>query len=693
MILNAEIKPAITSGKVVASGFGIGNSDVIMTYLTKTIYSNPIRAICQEIMSNARDAHIELDNRSRPIVVKLPNALSPTWECQDFGPGITPDRMIKVFTQYGNSTKRLDNKMVGGFGIGCKAPFSYSDTFTIRTVSNEDGKHVLRLYAAIKEGDTTPRLMEIGEPQEIQEETGTTISLPVKPDDFRNFVTHTFKVTQFWKNRPEIRGTNDYAQWEIYNWQFQGTNWKIGEGKGYYADAYVCVDGIPYALKKEEFRVLPNNLSNLIDHNLVMFFGVGELSLSLNREQLQYDDRTNKAIVKRLEEIQDFLETEVETAIKGASNFWEANVVYNKMNAVFRYNRLTNNVMWNNIKVDGDPIEDRNGIEIRSFFERNGRLRSDSEYSIKPNESDKYVFNDVMGDKIIRRIKSLREQFPDAKHIYVISPGLDASLFAKWQTENHWQEIQASFIRLSTVAPLAIVRAPRGSVPKVSDAQSMSHGQHYFSNESNFDAKNGSGVYVELFRNKIVGFGSVNTIRNMYDCGLLDKTVKVYGIPTRHVAKLGKGWVKLETYANAAYDKYVASIPQTIAALQAVANTEGTITSNVRSHITDYIEKNLANLKTGKLIKWYEESVRIDSLPNVINSPETNKLQSMANLLGKSIDIHKGQSTLVAMKDSIPQHHMNLLGNLIPASWNMPTEQPAIDLLLETVNFILKKIG
>jgi hypothetical protein len=692
MLLNAEVKPAVATGKVVASGFGIGNADVILTYLTKTIYSNPIRAICQEIMSNGRDAHRETGNMDRPVVVKIPNTLSPTWECQDFGPGITPERMVKVFTQYGNSTKRGDNLQTGGFGIGCKTPFSYSDTFTIRTVSNEDGKHVLRLYAAIKEGDTTPRLMEIGEPQEVQEPTGTTISLPVKPDDFRDFCIHTFKVTQFWDVRPEIRGTNDYGQWETYNWQFQGTNWKIGEGKGYYAESYVCVDGIPYSLKKEEFRNLPNNLSNLTDHNLVMFFGVGQLSLSLNREQLQYDDRTKKAITARLEEIQDFLETEVETAIKGASNFWEANIVYNKMNAVFRYNRLTNNVLWNTLKVDGRPLENNNGIEIRSFFMRNGKLRSDREYDIVPNETDKYLFNDIPGERsIVRRIKALQAQFPHAKNIYVITPGLDASQFVKWQAENHWQEIQAAFTLLSTINPIKIVRAPKGTAARVSDIQSIQHGCHYFSNESNFDAVNGSGVYVETFRNKVVCGMGVHTIRELYECGILDKTVKVYGVPSRFVAKLGKGWVPLKDHANAAYHAYVASIPHVIASLSNITNEEGSIFSEISSHITDYIENNNAKLFQGKLVNWYKQSETVRNQPDPFTTPEAKKLQNMARLTGNNVDSHKGTATLSSMK--VEQHYIDVLRHLIPASWNMPNDEKAKTLLLETVNFILKKIG
>ena len=82
------------------------------------MYAYPIRTLCQEIMCNARDAHIEVGKRDLPIEVILPSEADLHIRFRDFGPGISPDRMVGVFLLYGSSTKRDSNEQVGGFGLG-----------------------------------------------------------------------------------------------------------------------------------------------------------------------------------------------------------------------------------------------------------------------------------------------------------------------------------------------------------------------------------------------------------------------------------------------------------------------------------------------------------------------------------------------------------------------------------------------
>ena len=66
----------------------------------------------------------------------LPNTLDWNYRIKDFGPGISPDRMSNIFIQYTASTKRDDNVQTGGFGLGAKTPFAYSNSFVIVTVMN-----------------------------------------------------------------------------------------------------------------------------------------------------------------------------------------------------------------------------------------------------------------------------------------------------------------------------------------------------------------------------------------------------------------------------------------------------------------------------------------------------------------------------------------------------------------------------
>ena len=212
MIIPTVSTPVETQGKITSQDFSISNASLIINYMTESIYSNPILAICREIMSNARDAHIEQNKADVPITVKLPNRLLPTYEVIDQGSGITPERMVSVYTKYGASTKRTNNKESGGFGLGCRVPWSKYDSFNIITTSIEsDGVLRRRQYAAIKgDSSTAPRLMEMGEPVEDlapnEQHTGTTISMEVPPTDFQQFIDNTLSVALWWNTQPMKTG-------------------------------------------------------------------------------------------------------------------------------------------------------------------------------------------------------------------------------------------------------------------------------------------------------------------------------------------------------------------------------------------------------------------------------------------------------------------------------------------------------
>src|SRR5271163_3034575 len=127
-----ETKPYYeSSGDLEEHFFSIKDQGMIFDILRSKMYSNPILAICREITSNARDAHREVGKANVPIHIQLPSNLQPEYRIKDYGPGISPDRMLNIFIKYTASTKRDDNIQTGGFGLGAKTPFAYSDQFLV----------------------------------------------------------------------------------------------------------------------------------------------------------------------------------------------------------------------------------------------------------------------------------------------------------------------------------------------------------------------------------------------------------------------------------------------------------------------------------------------------------------------------------------------------------------------------------
>ena len=60
--------------------------------LLRNNYSNPALAVVREISANAIDANLEAGT-TRPIEIKLPTALNPSFEVRDFGGGLSQEEI------------------------------------------------------------------------------------------------------------------------------------------------------------------------------------------------------------------------------------------------------------------------------------------------------------------------------------------------------------------------------------------------------------------------------------------------------------------------------------------------------------------------------------------------------------------------------------------------------------------------
>lgn len=338
-----DIRPQVeSSGELQEQFFSIKDQGMIFDILRNKMYSNPILAICREISSNARDAHREIGTPEKPVVIHLPTGLEPDYKIKDFGPGISPDRMSNIFIQYTASTKRDDNIQTGGFGLGAKTPFSYSDTFTIITVVD----NIRYNYACFIDETKVGKLALLSK-ESVNEPNSTEISIPVKPVDFHQFNQWTEQACRHWDVKPIIKGGN--IVWQTFNKIIEGDKWAIIQSNDYYnRSAKLVIDGIEYPLEIETLKkYADHNLINSAKGNFLMYFGVGELSLSASREQIYLDKPTQEKIRARLSDIQKEIKQRVTDKIANFPNLWEANLYYRKelMNAFSSIDFL-GKLMW-----------------------------------------------------------------------------------------------------------------------------------------------------------------------------------------------------------------------------------------------------------------------------------------------------------------------------------------------------------
>jgi hypothetical protein len=322
MILTQTKPYSETSGTLDEKFFGVADQGMIFDILRSKLYSNPILAVCREISCNARDAHREVGKFDVPIHIHLPFGLEPVYKIRDEGLGISPDRMENVFINYTASTKRNDNVFCGGFGLGCKTPFSVSDQFTIETI-HEGIKYN---YVCFIDETKIGKLALLNKVPTDQP-SGTEISIPVKHADFNFFRSYTEQSCRHWDVKPVITGGT--IQWQTLDKVLEGEGWAIAATNDYNRVAKLIIDGIEYPLELTDLRKYAD--PKLIDASrgiFVMYFNVGELSLSANREQIFLDKPTQEKIRTRLDSITKVLKKQVDDKIQAYPSLWDANMYY-----------------------------------------------------------------------------------------------------------------------------------------------------------------------------------------------------------------------------------------------------------------------------------------------------------------------------------------------------------------------------
>lgn len=308
--------------------FGIGDPSVIIEILRNRLYSNPIQTLVQEYICNARDAHREAGKDKTPIQVGLPSSSNLIFSVRDFGCGLSPEQVKNVFVNYGTSTKRKSDKMTGGFGIGAKSAWAYTDNFTVKAVFDGYERHYVA-HIGTKNNGVLDRVYE-GKTDKVNQ---TTIEIAVKPQDCDSFINAALRATLFWKVKPEFSGRgNEFSEWvhkegklvgpslyanlkpkvELFDLEIYDDRellFYLNGSKYYNNDIFLVVDEIPYSLGGS-FSDCYRSLFQVIRSGEVtcVRVGNGDCEVSASREKIS-DSSESK---KRIKSVLDVLSKKIE---------------------------------------------------------------------------------------------------------------------------------------------------------------------------------------------------------------------------------------------------------------------------------------------------------------------------------------------------------------------------------------------
>lgn len=564
--------------------FGVGDIGVIMEILRSKLYSKPIKVICQEIPSNARDAHREVGCADRPIEIQLPNRWDMTYHVRDFGPGITPDRMSDVFIQYGNSTKRADNVQNGGFGIGAKCPWSYVDIFTIISITpDDDGKMIRRQYIAevSSSNEGTLRLLTEAETDEPQ---GTEIIVSCKEGDIHEFRRWTIEACQFWSVKPVIKGGDGDFDWPEIEKQFEGDGWFVLKGSSGYntVQPRVLIDEIPYALNFDNLRLdeldkdIYEILNQVFRYHVYLTCGIGDIPVAASREEIDYTDKAIKSIQESLVKLANEIVEEISETIASCDSLWDANLQWRQID--HKYRTLVQKAVWNGHVVDGNISFGRNSkLRVFTYTRNEGRydsipdpgafrsIGSSTSYEIRTGLMVLYTKENFANNPNRRRLRTVFLDHQDVDRVVVVAlPYIDADqtdpqvLKDRKEKRKEAEEKVDELIDLYEIGcfedyeKAKIVRQKNGmgKTPK-SWVFNVKGG---WSNRSCWDKKpvdiaDGTGVYVLLNR-KVPYFATNDAKMDSYTLKEVlkqfDDGMELIGISKRQKSKIGPGWVPLE---------------------------------------------------------------------------------------------------------------------------------------------------
>ena len=280
-------------------------TSMVFQLFTKNVYSNPIGTIVREITSNCFDSHVEAGVTDVPVIIK--KSVDKETETDyisfiDFGVGMSPERIYDIYGVYFESTKRVDNEQIGGFGIGGKTPLAYKRSTglgegeydnSFYVITNYDGR---KYFYMIYEGMESPEISLLHD-EPTKEGNGTEIRIPVLKKDVGTFAREMQRQLYYFENIV-FEGFEEYGTYVRNDYQIlQGKSF-LFRGTEYDGSIHVCLGRVAYPIDYNALNLNRNNYYIPIALKL----DVGDIGVTVSRESLDYSEKTIKVLKEKLEE-------------------------------------------------------------------------------------------------------------------------------------------------------------------------------------------------------------------------------------------------------------------------------------------------------------------------------------------------------------------------------------------------------
>lgn len=281
---------------------GVSDDPMLMSMLSTGFYANPLRTMIQEVMFNAWDAHRMVDLLEIPIDIYINDTTGLI--VRDYGPGISDDDMVPVYCIYGASTKRKDKRQTGGFGLGCKSPFSYTESFTV-TSHHEGVKSMYLVNRVSDDAEGKPGLTPLMSVP--TKDTGLLVTIPLEIGDQEKAYKYIKDVLYLSGIKARIHyhlKNGEYLPEVITSKEVRPAEYVMDDRQNNHEKKiYAVYGGVRYEIVDKEEYTNEYDFMNMISNIQSLYIGFAPDTLTPlpNREGLNMSSKTKENIRVGLE--------------------------------------------------------------------------------------------------------------------------------------------------------------------------------------------------------------------------------------------------------------------------------------------------------------------------------------------------------------------------------------------------------
>ena len=402
-----------------------------IAYAFSNIYNDPETAIIREYIANAMDATRE---NGGAIEVIAPTEDSPVFVVRDWGKGMDKETLKNVCGTYFGSTKNTSSDEIGGWGIGFMSALAVTNQFMVSTT--KDG---VTVKAQVTKSDYgMPKMKIISTKDTPDKSNGTSISVSV--DFVSRFIEKMYKFA-FFQTVHDIQYTNlsnvntfknyDNLMYqmvtEVDNVGQNGSDVKILDPRGPipFSGFYILMGGIYYEVPVSD--ILSNvdekyhDAVNYMNEFLVVIEApIDSVTLSPNREGVQFVEKTREFFRDLIGGIYDNLVTDAIKSITDASTYKDAYKAFNSSKGLSKIVQDPDDIKWEGYPLFSNQLSSQSGYTLNK--NENYILKCNKTYGV---ESDKYIhISSLMGIQENYSWKTGSHDYVDAPtDIFILKDG------------------------------------------------------------------------------------------------------------------------------------------------------------------------------------------------------------------------------------------------------------------------------